>query len=69
MDTAFCNSLVAGMMVDPVGYYPGCRGNDAGAIGKEALLQAFGQVDNSGKRKDAQSCHPLFTKLKQTRFS
>ena len=32
--------------------------NDAGAIGKEALLQAFGQVDNSGKRKVGQACHP-----------
>ena len=25
---------------------------------KEALLQAFGQVDNSGKRKVGQACHP-----------
>jgi hypothetical protein len=33
-------------------------GNDAGAIAKEALLQAFGQVDNSGKRKVGQACHP-----------
>ena len=33
-------------------------GNDAGTIGKEALLQAFGQVDNSGKRKVGQACHP-----------
>jgi len=33
-------------------------GDDAGAIGKEALLQALGQVDNSGKRKVGQACHP-----------
>jgi hypothetical protein len=33
-------------------------GNDGGVIGKEALLQAFDQVDNSGKRKVGQACHP-----------
>lgn len=33
-------------------------GDDAGAIAKQALLQAFGQVANSGKRKVGQACHP-----------
>lgn len=33
-------------------------GDEAGAVGKEGLLQAFGQVDNSGKRKVGQACHP-----------
>src|SRR5258708_10184787 len=32
-------------------------GNDAGAIGKEALLQAFGRVANSGKPKVGQAWH------------
>src|SRR5260370_31921418 len=32
-------------------------GNDAGAIGKEALLQPFCHVDNSRKRNVGQPCH------------
>lgn len=43
-------------------------GDDAGTIGKEARLQALGQVDNSGKRKVGQACHPCFTKLKKRKF-
>jgi hypothetical protein len=43
---------IRGRLGDPI------SGDDAAAIRKKALLQAFRQVDNSGKRKVGQACLP-----------